>query len=220
VENVGILSFGQEFLKGGAELFESVFNSIAEKSPLKKVLRRISSVYRNHTVKYHSFLDEEVFGKAIQFVSNHDTAESLRDAIKKEKEANKGQCSNDDPTPQCVIEKALCSYEKYVGVLFYASGAPQIGNILQSGQRSELGSALDILQEQDAALLLDAQDSKIALNTAMAVYSNFFQTYQIHLKLKEVIAALVKVRNRTSYLTELVSCIPDTFVGIATTKCD
>ena len=37
---------------------------------------------------------------------------------------------------------------------------------------------------------------------------------------KEVISDLVKVRNITSYLRDLVACIPNKFVGVATTKCN
>lgn len=194
--------------------FAVVFKSIAEKSPLKKMLFDFLQIfYQNHTEKYHEFLDQEVFGKAIQKISSFETATQYEEGMK----VYNAECKNDNPKPNCVIAKSLCSYEKYVGVLFHVTGMPAATNM---GQIDDIQAALDIVKKRDAALLQEAVDSKAALDTAIAVYSNFYQTYLMHLRLKDVIQGLVKVRNRMSYLAELVSCIPKTFVGIATTKCD
>lgn len=194
--------------------FAVVFKSIAEKSPLKKMLFDFLQIfYQNHTEKYHEFLDREVFGKAIQTISSFETATQYEEGMK----VYNAECKDDNPKPNCVIAKALCSYEKYVGVLFHMTGMPTATNMKQI---DDLQAALNIVKKRDGALLQEAVDSKLALDTAIEVYSNFYQTYLMHLRLKDVIQGLVKVRNRMSYLAELVSCIPKTFVGIATTKCD
>ncbi|MGE3279193.1 MAG: hypothetical protein AB7J40_05445 [Candidatus Altimarinota bacterium] len=182
--------------------------------PVKNALMAIGEVFfDDHVELYHEFLDADVFGKAISQVSEFQSSQDLSNFLK----TKEGICDADDPRPNCVIEYAMCSYEKYIGVLFHQTGQ-SLAN--QSFRSSDVQTLLNLLQERDAALYHEAQQTQQALDTAIAVYSQFFNTYQLHLRFKEVIEALVKVRNMTSSMRTLVGCIPNKFVGVATTKCN
>jgi hypothetical protein len=112
---------------------------------------------------------------------------------------------------------AMCSYEKYTKVLFHQTGQ----NIsAQTSNTSDIQSLIGLIQERDLALYQEVVHSQQAIDTAIAVYSQFYQTYTLHLRFKDVIESLVKVRNMTSFMRTLVGCIPNKFVGVATTKCN
>ena len=175
------------------------------------------AVFKGHTQQYHQYMDEEVFGKVVAFMSGFDDSDSLEQYLSEQG----GQCedsgSSPNPKPECVAEKALCSYEKYVGVLFEQTGQ----SIAQDAVGTEdTGQLLAALQNRDQALLNEAQQTQQALDTALAVYSQFFQTYRLHLQLKELIVHLSRVRDMTGFWSQLVGCIPHKFVGVATTKCN
>lgn len=202
----GFSSAGQSLVSPLATLFSKI--------RLKKNLLDLARVvFEGHTEKYHAFLDQEVFGKMIAKVSELESSEAFQKFLQDQG----GECSSENPQPECLAERALCSYEKYTGVLFHESGQTLVDNALQT---QDLQTILSVLQQRDQSLVEEAQQSEQALDTALAVYSQFFQTYRLHLRFKEVIAALVKVRNTTAFMNTLVGCIPNKFVGIATTKCN
>jgi len=190
----------------------ALFSSLA--GGLKKDLSSLlKTVFKGHTEKYHAFMDKEIFGKAISTVSRIQSSDEWPTYLRQ----NEGNCGPDNPKPNCVIERALCSYEKYSGVLFQQAGKQLLDSSTAS---SDTQTIIAVLQKRDQALLQENADAQQALDTAIAVYSQFFETYRLHLRLKEVITALVKVRNMTSFLHQLVGCIPNKFVGVATTKCN
>lgn len=192
----------------------SPLSTLFSKLRVKKNLLDLARlVFEGHTEKYHAYLDKELFGKMISKVSEFETSETFQAFLEEEG----GECSAANPQPECLAERALCSYEKYTGVLFHEAGQTLLDTASQS---QDLQTILSILQQRDQSLVEEAQHSEQALDTALAVYSQFFQTYRLHLRFKEVIASLVKVRNTTSFMNTLVGCIPNKFVGIATTKCN
>lgn len=190
--------------------FQALFEQLEVKRGLVSLARNI---FKGHTELYHEFLDEEIFGNAVSQVSEWETSEELETFLKD----SDGECDGDNPQPYCVIERAMCSYEKYTGVLFHQTGQSITNEAFNS---ADLQTVLTTLQERDAALYREAIHSQEALDTAIAVYSQFYQTYRLHLRFKEVIDSLVKVRNLTAVMRTLVGCIPNKFVGVATTKCD
>jgi len=201
-------------LSTAAESVLSPFEALFEQLEIKRSLLSLArNIFKGHTELYHEFLDEEVFGKAVSQVSEWETSEELEAFLKD----SEGECDGDNPQPYCVIERAMCSYEKYTGVLFQQTGQ-SITN--QAFNSADLQTVLTTLQERDAALYREAIHSQQALDTAIAVYSQFYQTYRLHLRFKEVIDSLVKVRNLTAVMRTLVGCIPNKFVGVATTKCN
>lgn len=198
----------------GLESALSPIQALFEQLEVKKGLVDLArNIFKGHTELYHEFMDEEIFGKMISQVSEFETSEALEEYLKDAE----GECDADNPQPYCVIERAMCSYEKYAGVLFYQTGKNVSGAALQS---SDLQTVLVTLQERDASLYREVVHSQQALDTAIGVYSQFYQTYRLHLRFKEVIDSLVKVRNLTAVMNTLVGCIPNKFVGVATTKCD
>lgn len=214
------LKSGIENLKATSESYKSIAQSVVSPflflfSELKDkiALTTIGKIF-TQVEEYHTFLDEDVFGKAIAKISSYQKSQDLSSYL-----ANKeqGQCDATNPRPDCVIEFAMCSYEKYAGVLFQEAGSN-----LGRGQvtTDDIQSLLATLQKRDLALLKEFEDTKQALDTAIAVYSQYYQTYRIHLAFKEVIEGLVKVRNMTSFMRTLVGCIPNKFQGVATTKCN
>lgn len=191
-----------------ASPFRALFSGISIKSPLDAV----PDLLDDHTALYHEFLDREIFGKSIKKLSDIEDSSDLTSDIAK----NDGLCGQNNPKPSCVVERALCSYEKYVGVLFAHAGKP-----IRTGDSSaDLSQMLALIGKRDQALAKEAEDAKLALDTAFAVYSQFFNTYRLHLQFKGLINALVKVRDMTGSLRELVSCMPNKFVGVATTLCN
>ncbi|GEM_PF-6379314 len=190
----------------------------------KHLIDLTPSLFETQIFPYHGFLDKEIFGKAISEVSRYKNSEDLENALK-DLEKDKDSCSNaENPKPECVVARAMCNYQKYVGIIFAQSGQQLSDEALQNLKKKSTGDQLQTLllisQQRDQALLTEAEQSQEALDTAIAVYSQFFNTYALHLKLKDVIEALVKVRDRTASLRELVSCLPNKFVGVATTKCN
>jgi hypothetical protein len=196
----------------------SPLGALFKQSRLKdSFINLLNAVFKGHTEIYHKFIDEEIFGAAIAKISSFENSTDLEEYLL----TQEGSCSEDgkesNPKPECVIERAMCSYEKYVGVLFHEAGQ-SLGN---SGVSSDnLDAVLVALQNRDQAILDEAQHSQEALDIAIAVYAEFFQTYRLHLRFKELIVHLAKVRAMTGAMHELVGCIPNKFVGIATTKCD
>ncbi len=190
----------------------------------KHLIDLTPSLFETQIFPYHGFLDKEIFGKAISEVSRYKTSDELQGKLKDwEKDAK--SCSNaTNPKPECVVARAMCNYQKYVGIIFAQSGQQLSEEALKNESLKSTGDQLQSLllisQQRDQALLIEAEQSQEALDTAIAVYSQFFNTYALHLKFKEVIEALVKVRDRTASLRELVSCLPNKFVGVATTKCN
>lgn len=183
-------------------------------------MRVRSDSITDHTEKYHAFMDEKIFAPMIAKISKIQTSEDMLKLLG-QLEEKKGTCDSENPLPNCVAERALCSYEKYSRVLFQQSGQPALNNVdITSPNDQDVQTIMTSIQNRDQALFQEAVNSEQALDTAMAVYSQFFETYRLHLRFKEVIAALVKVRNVTSFLRQLVGCIPNKFVGVATTKCN
>ena len=201
------------FSSAGESLLSPLSTLFSKLRVKKNLLVLARLVFEAHTEQYHAFLDKEVFGKMIAKVSELETSEDLQAFL----DEQEGECSSENPQPECLAERALCSYEKYTGVLFHEAGQTLLDTAAQS---QDLQTILSILQQRDQSLVEEAQHSEQALDTALAVYSQFFQTYRLHLRFKEVIAALVKVRNTTAFMNTLVGCIPNKFVGVATTKCN
>jgi|CXWL01.1.fsa_nt_gi hypothetical protein len=191
--------------------FAAVFSGLGLKQRLQDLA---GTVFTGHTEKYHEFLDEEVFAPSIAIVSKRQSSDDLEKLLKSYKDG----CDSTNPLPNCVVERAFCSYEKYNAVLFHQAGQQFLNN--STSKPEDVQSILSSLQNRDQALFQEAVQAEQALGTAMAVYSQFFETYRLHLRFKEIIAALVKVRNVTSSLRQLVGCIPNKFVGVATTKCN
>lgn len=204
------------FVQAGKSLI-SPLAAIFETSGIKRDLKNLAAVlFNDHTQLYHRFLDEQIFGKAIEKVSEFERSSQLQEYLDELDEAEEG-CSVEDPRPDCVIERAFCSYEKYVGVLFHQSGKDLVEGVTDL---EDLSIIYALLQNRDRSLLEEARHSYQAMDTAIAVYDQFYQTYRLHLKFKDVIEALVKVRNVTSYLRQLVGCLPNKFVGAYTTQCN
>lgn len=201
------------FSSAGESLLSPLSTLFSKLRVKKNLLDLARLVFEGHTEQYHAYLDKELFGKMISKVSEFETSETFQVFLDEEG----GECSAVNPQPECLAERALCSYEKYTGVLFHEAGQTLLDTAAQS---QDLQTILSILQQRDQSLVEEAQHSEQALDTALAVYSQFFQTYRLHLRFKEVIASLVKVRNTTSFMNTLVGCIPNKFVGIATTKCN
>jgi len=182
------------------------------------------NVYNAHTKLYHAFLDEEIFGAAIGTISSYKDSQSFATYLSE----HGGMCkpNKDDPLsnfrPDCVIEKALCSYEKYSRVLFYQAGQDVTEEVLNKNNvtSGDLQRMMASYGRRDQALYEESQHAYEAIDTAIAVYAQFFQTYRLHLAFKQIITDLVKVRNMTAYLHDLVGCLPNKFVGVATTKCN
>jgi len=196
----------------------SPLSALFEQSGIKRsFVRLMKDIFEGHTEKYHAFMDEEVFGKPIAFLSSFETSEALEEYLSDQD----GECEEDEdepnPKPQCVVEKAMCNYEKYVGVLFHQSGQSVANAALET---KDIDTLVAVLANRDQALLQEAQHAQVALDTTIGVYAQFFQTYRLHLRFKELIVHLAKVRNLTGHMSTLVGCIPNKFVGVATTKCD
>lgn len=214
-EGEGSLGLGEV---SGLSALTSPLAVLFQQSAMKdSFLQLLYSVFKGHTEKYHAFLDEEVFGAAIAKISSFETSEAL-EAYLSEQE---GECSemgkNSSPKPECVIERAMCSYEKYIGVLFHETGQAVATQGIVS---DDIDAVLFALQNRDQAIVDEAEHAQEALDTAIAVYSQFYQTYRLHLRFKELIVYLSQVRALTGSLRELVGCIPNKFVGVATTKCN
>lgn len=215
VDNEEGLSIGD---RTGASAILSPLGILFSQSGMKDTfVSLLKTVFKGHTEKYHKFIDEEIFGAAIEKISSYQDSEELEKYLA----SQEGECKEDgadsNPKPECVIERALCSYEKYVGVLFHEAGQALVNDGIAS---DDLDSVLVTLQNRDQAILDEAQHAQEALDTTIAVYSQFFQTYRLHLRFKELIVHLAKVRAVTGSLHELVGCIPNKFVGVATTKCN
>ncbi len=202
----------------GLSALASPLQILFEQSNLKdSFVSLLRNVFKGHTEKYHAFIDEEVFGAAIAKISSFENSTDLEAYL----QTQEGECKEDgkdsNPKPNCVIERAMCSYEKYVGVLFHEAGQ----SVANTGITTDnLDAVLVALQNRDQAILDEAQHSQEALDIAIAVYAEFFQTYRLHLRFKELIVHLAKVRALTANMRELVGCIPNKFVGVATTKCN
>ncbi|MDP3975796.1 MAG: hypothetical protein Q8P95_02670 [bacterium] len=166
-----------------------------------------------HSLVYHDFMDK-LFSEAIKKLASYQTAAELGDALKNE---FKAQCTVNNPRPDCVIERAMCSYEKYGQVLFHTGGGPLVDAASSSGDINQL---LVALQKRNTALTEEAQHTQEALDTAISVYNQYYQTYQLHLQLSELIQRLATIKNWTLHMKDLVSCFPEKFVGVATTKCN
>lgn len=213
-EGLNNISRTPQSYSSAGESLSAPLRILYEALPVKQSLLVVGELFfDDHVELYHSFLDEKVFGRHIAKVSEYETSQQLADFLK----TKEGVCDADNPRPNCVIEYAMCSYEKYAKVLFQQTGQ-SLAN--QAFNTSDIQTLLNVIQERDAALFHEAQQSQQALDTTIAVYSQFFNTYQLHLRFKDVIAALVKVRNMTSYMRTLVGCIPNKFIGVATTKCN
>lgn len=207
----------------GAKSIISPLSALFETSGLGRAFKSYSAVFENHTEQYHGFLDEKIFAYSIRKTAELSSVEEFNTYFDYEE----GDCKSfDNPKPECVIQRAMCSYEKYVGVLFNVSGQSLADNAMQDAienpdlQTSDIQTLLTLISKRDQALMQEAQGSQQALDQAIAIYAQFFQTYRLHLRFKEIIAALVKVRNVTSSLDQLVACLPNKFVGVATTKCN
>ena len=205
-------------VSGFADSVSAPFQALVEASGVKKALLELASpVYFAHTRVYHAFLDEEIFEPMIELVADFEDSEQWASYL----EGLGDECTADNPKPECVAERALCSYEKYVGVLFYQAGQ----TLLESSpgidvSNAEIGQLLGVLQQRDQALMEEARHVHEAMETAMLVYQQYYETYRLHLGFRKVIESLVQVRNMTSYMRELVGCVPGKFVGAATTKCN
>lgn len=208
----------QGSLSGFAESISAPFQGLLEASGVKKALMELASpVYFDHTRLYHAFLDEEVFEPMIELVSDFESSEEIDGYVSGLPEG----CSADNPKPECLSERVLCSYEKYVGVLFHVSGQTLLNSSPGADvSDAEIGQLIGTLQQRDRALMEEARHVHEALDTALLVYQQFYETYRLHLGFKKVIESLVHVRNMTSYMRELVGCVPGKFVGAATTKCN
>lgn len=217
-ENTTLQHAKESFSRAGKSLIAPLtgLGVLFESLPFKKILKEISEIFFDEqTEMYHEFLDEKVFGKAIQKVSSFERSEKFEEFLKG---LDPNKCEDDDPRPHCVIGKAMCSYEKYTGVLFHVAGQPLSEDA--ASEITNLDQLLSMLSRRDQALLVEAENAREALDTAIAVYNQFFQTYHLHLMFKDVIESIAKVKNMTNSVKELVSCIPNKFVGVATTKCN
>lgn len=217
----GLSNIGAAFSQSGSGIFKSVSSTLTalySQLPSKKeLLTLMPQLIEKQFLPYHAFLDQEVFGTAIQNISEKKTAADLEKYLKGF-EDKKG-CSKDNPKPLCVAEFAMCNYEKYTKIIF-----AQAGRTLTQKSLASSGGNVDVLlkviQRRDQSLLGEANHAQEALDTALALYSQFYNTYLIHLKFKETIESLVQARKLTGVFRTLVECIPNKFVGVATTKCN
>ncbi|MDF2379669.1 MAG: hypothetical protein P1V18_05660 [Candidatus Gracilibacteria bacterium] len=165
-----------------------------------------------HTKQYHTFLDEE-FASALSTMMFYESSEKLNKLLL----SYEGECRGANPKPECVAQRLLCSHEKYGQVLFYEASQNVVNDQEAAGDIQKL---LQTVQKRDQALLEEAHHAERAIETALAVYDQFFQSYRLHLRLKEMVQNLVKIKDWTGYLRTLVGCFPNKFVGVATTKCN
>lgn len=179
----------------------------------KNALGRLAKVvFDSHTKQYHAFMDEE-FAEAISMVTEYETSDELNEKLN----VYDGFCRGKNPKPECVAQRLLCSHEKYGQVLYFEAGQNVVNSREAAGDIQRL---LQVVQERDQALLEEAHHAERALETSVAVYDQFFQTYRLHLRLKEMVQSLLKVKIWTGHLRTLMGCFPNKFVGVATTKCN
>ena len=204
------------FLSGldtAGESLGSFFSPVVE--GFKSIIQKLSSdIYDHHTTAYHTFMDQ-LFATAFQQMTQFDTADKLEEKLA----TYEGQCRGENPKPECLAERALCSQEKYGQVLFNAAGQ-DLSNRLEAQGGEELENVLQIIQSRDEALVDEAIQVEQALDTSLAVYNQFYQTYRLHLRFKELVVRLLTIRDWTTALHTLVGCWPNKFVGVATTKCN
>ncbi len=169
--------------------------------------------FDDHQDAYHKFLDEQVFAKALEKISSYEKSIDLREYLKE----FEGKCTVDNHSPDCLSERVLCSYEKYGQTLFEMSGQPLANEAITSQNTDQL---LQQLQERQAEIFQEATAAEQAMETALTIYSQFFESYRIHLSLKKLIDSLVRVRNLSAFLRQLVNCFPNKFGGVSTTQCN
>lgn len=169
--------------------------------------------FDDHKSAYHTFLDEQLFARALSKVSSFEKSQDLLDYL----QAFDGKCQSGNHSPDCLSERVLCSYEKYGKTLFDMSGQPLANEAISTQNTDQL---LQVLQERQAEIFQEATAAEQALDSALTIYSQFFETYRIHLSLKNLIDSLVRVRNLSAFLRQLVNCFPNKFGGVSTTKCN
>lgn len=208
--NTGYLSGLETAGKSLGSLFQVMAPQLSEVKRSLKVLA--GSLFDTHTSQYHEFMDR-LFAESIRSVTQYESSKQLNDELAK----YEGECRGNNPKPECVAERALCSQEKYGQVLFYSSGQSLVNDASSSLDVQQLLSAV---QARDQALVEEAQQAEQALETAISVYNQFYQSYRLHLSLKELVQNLLKIKNWTASLRTLVGCFPNKFIGVATTKCN
>lgn len=113
----------------------------------------------------------------------------------------------------------ICSYEKYAKYVDYFSN-PNTVPADASEQGKAAAELIKATQDSITDWKKELQDSKKALDIALATYDQYTSAFSLHLKNREVIKELALYREQFGYLRSLMSCLPSKFVNQSTTKCE